>query len=298
MITIRKLILVGLCCGSLLVAPKAFGQDYSKEMKSMLKNSLKVDYKTYQFFGIPMSNFGVGTMYPEESKGNKFDVKTAGLYGDPNTWWTDIPDTQREAARKLIFPSGESGSVDLKRKKTKSISLSLALPALFKLVTGNGSFNWNKTTTVTLTADTAENHLINWTELDDATSTQHIIKESVAKHIHAKDFVITVGDVVLYGFTAHVAVTKGTDVKVGAQLTGAAAQLGKDSKLDFEYKSNADGSFDLKSKKPVVVAVYIGEPPAGALHSAGKMRPKAVMTPALLSSLQEAEMNHLTIPEN
>jgi hypothetical protein len=298
MLTIKKVIQVGICCSALLFGPRAFAQDYSKEMKNMLQSSLKVDYKAYQFFGIPMSNFGVGTMYPLGSKSKKFDVKTAGLYGDPNTWWMDISDAQRDDARKLMFPSGESGTVDLKGKKTKSISLSLVLPALFKVVSGNGSIDWNKTTTVTLTADTAENHIINWTELDEAASTKHIIKEAVAKHIHAKDFVITVGDVVLYGFTAHVAVTKGTDAKIGAQLTEAAAQFGKDSKLNFEYKSNTDGSFDLKSKKPVVVAVYIGEPPQGALRAAGTIRTKAVLTPALLIALQDAETKGTTIPEN
>src|SRR5260370_6198716 len=110
-------------------------QDYSKEMKSMLKNTFAIDYRDYQFYGIPMSNFGVGTMYPAESAGRKFDVKTAGLYGDPNTWWaTTMSDNEKAAESKLIFPSGKSGTVNLTGKKTKSLSLSLVLPALSKLL--------------------------------------------------------------------------------------------------------------------------------------------------------------------
>src|SRR5258708_25962715 len=108
MIKIRRLIPIGVCCSALLLGPPVFAQDYSKEMKSMLQNSLKVDYKAYQFFGIPMSNFGVGTMYPLESKSKKLDVKTPGLYSDPNTWCADISDVQRDDARKFIFPAVQS----------------------------------------------------------------------------------------------------------------------------------------------------------------------------------------------
>jgi hypothetical protein len=295
---LKRMLVVAVLSGIVFSGRQSTAQDYSREMKKMLQNTFKVDYRNYQFYGVPISNFGVGFMYPAESTSKTFDVTTAGIYGDPNTWWVNISDADKAAALKAIFPSGESGTVSLTGKKTKSLSLSAVIPALFKIVSGNGSVDWNKTTTVTLTADSAENHRINWSELDDAVNSKHEIKESVARHVHAHDFVIAVGDIVLNGFNAHVAITKGTDAKVGAQLTQAASAFAKDSKLNFEYKSNSDGSLDLKAKIPVVVAVYIAVPPAGALRVAGQKQLKVVMTPELLQGLQQAEINNVKIPEN
>src|SRR5438067_1075145 len=99
-----------------------------------------------------MSNFGVGFIYPAESTGKKFDVTTAGIYGDPNTWWVNLSDDEKVAEMKVIFPSAKSGTISLTGKKIKSLSLSAVIPAFFKIVSGNGSVDWNNTTTVTLTA--------------------------------------------------------------------------------------------------------------------------------------------------
>ena len=47
-----------------------------------------------------------------------------------------------------------------------------------------------------------------------------------------------------------------------------------------------------------MVAVYIGEPPTGALHAAGKPNIKALITPTLIKQVQDAEVNNAQIPQN
>jgi hypothetical protein len=290
----------------LSVTPSSiYAQNYAKEMRNLFKDSLKVDYKKYQFFAIPMDSFGVGFMYPKAAKSKDFDIKTEGLYGNPNNWWVDtLSDDQKKKETALIFTVGQSGKIDVKSKKTKSLSLSATLPALYKLVTASGGVDWDKTTTVTFSADTVQNDIILWPELDDAVNGNSqsvpakpvLIKSSVARHFHSHDYLITVGDIVATKLTAHVAVTKNLDAKAQAQLTTAIANLGKDAKASFEYKSNGDGSFDITSTTPVVVAVYIGEPPEGAVHAFTEKMIPPVLTPALIKQLQDVQTGKMSIP--
>jgi hypothetical protein len=276
-------------------------------MKKLMHDTFKADYSKYQFFEIPMSGFGVGTMYPKAAAGDKIDIKTEGLFGDPRTWWINPADSDANGkAADEIFSSADSATVELKGNKTKSISLSAALPALFKLLTAKGGIEWSKTLQVSLTADSATNHLINWPALDDAVNgvpdqkppAPKLIKDSVARHIHQHDFVITVGDVVLTNFKAHVSIVGKLDANGQGQLDQAVATFSKDSKVSFDYKSNGDGSFDLIAKKPVVVAVYIGIPPAGSLRAAGNVQVDVLKTPNLIKQLQNAEVDGVTIPED
>jgi hypothetical protein len=281
----------------------ALSQDYAKEMKGLVQGTLKIDYRKYQFFGIPMSGFGVGTMYPQAVVGGKIDIKTEGIFGDPRTWWIDgIDNASRDKLTGTIFSYGDSPTIQLSGKKSRSLSISTALPALYKVLSASGGVDWNKSTTVTLSADKATNHLINWSALDEAVNGEPpktpVIRASVARHFHAQDFVITVGDVVLTNFKAHVAVTRSLSATAKAQLDQAVAAFAKDTKLSFDYKSNGDGSYDLIAKDPVVAAVFIGAPPTGSLRAAGAVALTPVMTPGLIRQLEKAQLSGSVIPEN
>ena len=213
-------VLCGVVLALCAVPQQIHAQDYAREMQRLLRSqfqskdsdrhaSFTIGYNRYQFYGVPMSGFGVGTMYPKAAAGAKTDIKELGLFGDPRTWWTSSSDADNNKASDAIFSSADSITIDLKGTRSRSLSLAATLPALFKLLTGSGSLDRSTKTTVTLTADNATNHLISWPDLDDAVNgNPPKIKASVAKHFHNQDFVITVGDIVLNNLKVHVAVTK------------------------------------------------------------------------------------------
>src|ERR1700693_5208173 len=61
--------------------------NYGAEMQKTFQATFKDTFKDYQYFGMPVSGYGVGTMYPKSAKIADFDPTTLGLYGDPTTWW-------------------------------------------------------------------------------------------------------------------------------------------------------------------------------------------------------------------
>jgi hypothetical protein len=281
-------------------------QDYAKEMQRLFKDSLP-DYASYQFFALPVTSFGAGFMYPEAGKGNHFDLFKEGIYGDPDKWWVaDMSADQIKIERAEIISDAHSPKLDIKGKKTRSLSLASVLPSLYKLVSANASVDWNKTTTVSMSADRAMVHALYWPALDIAVNGDPqgkppkgpIIQDSVARYFHAHRYVITIRDVTLTNLTAHVAVNKNLDAKARAQLDAAAAAFAKDSNVTVENKSNIDGSFDLTTNDPVVVAVYIGVPPADAVRAASGLSYSAVKTPLLIRQLERAQQEGLSIPRD
>ncbi len=198
-----------------------------------------------------------------------------------------------------MFPAGGAGKVSLSGKASRSISLSAVLPALYKIINASGGVDWNRSTTVTLSADNAENHRINWGEFDDAARNKKMLKVYVVNHLNSHDFVITADDIVLYGYTIHVVVSHALDAKAAAKLTAAASEFGKDSSLNFEYKNNSDGTFDLKAKDPVVAAVFIVKPPPGALRAAGASpNVTPIISPQLIMQIEKASRASGKVPVN
>ncbi len=255
-----------LLCVVAAMAPLASGADYASEMKRALRSTFKADYGRYQFFGLPVSNFGVGTMYPAAAKASDFDVTTAGLYGDPNTWWIDdLTTAQKEQLFREAFPGGGTGPIALKFDKKKHFSLDLVFPALAKLLSASGNIDYKNHITVALDFTNADNRRINWSALGDDTPK---IKPSVVKHLQAKDYVITIGDVVLYGYSASLVVDKTLDVGAKAKLLNAWKAFSKDTSVAFSYSTGEAGNFSVKATAPVIAAIYVGEPPPGQQYSA------------------------------
>jgi len=286
---------------SLVVAslsPQLMGADYSKEMRKAFEKAFKGDFKQYQFFGTPVSNFGVATMYPKPATGNAVDLTTVGLFGNPENWWVplSLTDADRQSLLNALRPSGETGAVAFQLDTSKTFNLSAVLPGLAKLLTASGSVSWSKKVTVRLSADTMINRRIDWTVLADDVTPPPKIKDSVLRHIGAKDFVITTGDVVLNNYKASLVVAKNLSVDEKAQLDSAWKAFSSGSKLDVSFSSGEDGNFQITSPKPVVVAVFVGEPPPGAVRDAKQNR--VVPAPLSQKSIDSIALHPGEIPSD
>jgi hypothetical protein len=114
----------------------ASADDYGKEMRKSLKSCFGADYSKYQFLGTPVSNFGTGTMYPRNASQKDFDIKTAGLYGNPQTWWSQsYTQAQIDTLLLPLLPNGNVGAAKCNLNLTKTFSLDAILPSLYKLLT-------------------------------------------------------------------------------------------------------------------------------------------------------------------
>lgn len=203
-------------------------------------------------------------MYPQAVDSGQFDIKTAGLYGDPQTWWT-FTDQQRVTTElDKLRPTASSGAVAAACNTKAKFSVSAVLPALFQLLSANASVDYNKAVQVQIGFSSIKYHPLNWSQLaqDDR---DKLINQDVSAHLGAHDFVITVGDVVLEQYTATLTFSKTLDVTAKGQLTAAWKQFGKDSSLTAEFSDGSDGTYKFTAKKPVVAAVYVGQPPAGVV---------------------------------
>jgi len=273
------------CSVMLLGSTLSHAADYAKEVQKCVQTTLGSDFKNYQYLSAPIDNFGTATMYPPAAQGQNFDIKTAGLLGDPQTWWT-FTDADRIAAELgKLRPEGKTGPIAATCNKNMTFSLSVVLPALFKLLSVNASVDYNKSVQVQISFTSAKNRLINWTQLaqDDKNK---LINSDVSAQLGAHNFLITIGDVALEQYTATLTFKKNLDVKAKAQLTAAWQQFGKDSSLTADFSNAADGTYKFTAKNPVIAALFVGAPPAGvSLEVAEKSVVPVKLSSRVLSDL-------------
>lgn len=264
---LRLVVSVGLM---ILASKSAMGANYAKEMRKAFQAAFRADFSKYQFFGTPVSNFGTGTMYPKLTSTNAVDVASSGLYGNPETWWVrSYSDSEREQMLDALRPRGDAGAVSFQLDTSKQFDLTAVLPGLYKVLTANGDLSFSKKVKVALSADTMENRRLDWTTFSDDLR-QHLIKDSVLRHIGAKDYLITIGDVVLYNYRASLVIVGNLSTTEKAQLQTAWKAFSQGSELSVSFSSGENGQFSITSKDPVVVAVYVGEPPPGAMREGGR----------------------------
>lgn len=168
-----------------LLAISSFAADYTQQVKKCVHNAIGADFDKYQYLSAPIDNFGTGTIYPQAAKGQSFDIKTAGLYGDPATWWT-FTDAQRVTTELAkLRPSGNGGGVAATCNTSTKFSLSAVLPALFRLLSVNSTVDYNKSVQVQISFSSIEYRTINWSQLasDDR---DKLINGDVSAHLGAE----------------------------------------------------------------------------------------------------------------
>lgn len=243
-----------------MLTSTASAANYAKEMKKALKAALNEDFERYQFLGTPISNFGVATMYPKAALASDFDIKTSGLFGNPETWWSKQYSAEEKAALLVkLRPGGKAGKVAFKFDGSKKFDLKVVFPGLYQLLSASGGINFTRSIQVQIAASNVENRLLDWTVLDDY-RTENLIKRSVLDHFDAQDYLITVGDIVLYDYSASLILDRNLGAESKAQLDAAWKEFSKDTSVGVSFSSVESGTYSVKSKEPVIAAVYVGVP--------------------------------------
>lgn len=289
-----------LLVGSALVLSGCASTNYDNEMQKTFERTFGHSFPHYQYFGMPVSEFGVGTMYPKFASNSDFDPTTSGIYGQPSTWWNPaLNNAQKEAEFKRLFGDAETGAVTLQTDREKQFDVDVTLPSLYKLLSVDSKTDFKSSVKVTLSADSAYNHRIDW-DVFASDLSSGTIKESVKQHYNAADCLITTGDIVLLNYSATLVVVKSLDAEAQAKLTAAWKSFGQGASASFKVSDANSGTFTVKSTKPVVVATYIGTPPPGQTLAAGQT---PEFSPILLpdsvrSRLIDASLRAAPIPVN
>jgi hypothetical protein len=281
----------------LVVLIGCVGVDYSREMQTAFEKTFKHTFTSYQFYGTPLSGYGVGTMYPKAAQNAEFDPTVSGIYGEPRTWWKDGMSIDEQQKRYSdLFGDADTGKVTLQYDRKTAFGLDVVLPALYQLLSANGSFDFKKHVTVSITADDAYNHRINWS-IFQSDLQQGLIKDYVERHYEANDYLIVADDVVLLNYKATLNVDRNLSAGAQAQLKQAWQAFSQGSKASFNFSDAETGTFTMQSSKPVVIATYIGTPPPGATRAAGSATelnpvqlPDAVLKSISRASLTGAEV--------
>ncbi|GEM_PF-3550354 len=244
--------------------------DYSTEMQKAFERTFSHEFKRYQYFGMPVSGYGVGTMYPKAAKNTEFDPTISGLFGDPATWWTaGLTESQKVTKNKELFGDAETGAISVQLDKSAQFDIDVVMPQLYKLLSASAKTDFKSSLKVTLSADTAFNHRINWAifaqDLNDGS-----IQPYVKQHYDADDYVITTADVVLNNYQASLVAVKSLDADAQAKLTAAWKSFSQGANASFTFSDSNTGNFTVKAVKPVVIATYIGVPPAAQTRSAAE----------------------------
>jgi hypothetical protein len=289
-----KIRLLYACLIACLLPAFCQGQDYAKMVKGCVHGAIGSDFDKYQYLSAPIDNFGTGTMYPVAAKNQNFDIKTAGLFGDPQTWWTFTDASRIAAELNKLRPSANGGGVVATCNKTTKFSLSAVLPTLAKLLTVNAGINYSKAVKVQVNFSNIQFRPLNWSVLAED-DTNKLIDPIVSAHLGAHDFLMTIGDLVLTQYTAQLTLTKSLDANAKAQLTSAWKQFAKDSSLSADFSSGDDGTYTFTAKNPVIAAVYVGQPPVGVTLQESATKVVAVpLSQTVLNDLASVRASDLT----
>lgn len=243
--------------------------DYSKEVRQSVQDVLKLDFSAYHFWGTPVGNFGIGTMYLKSAQNvDPASISDQALIAIPDTYYSDkLTDAQKSQLFALLFPDGKVGQFSLSRHAIKGVKLEVAIPNIQNIIGANGSIDFNKDVQVELTANQARVRKTNWTEIGRAIQ-RNEIQQDIKNHLQARDVMIAMNDIVLDGYTAKVTVKASTNVGLDAALKSKLNSVVGDASAKFKITSSEEGTYSIQATDTVVVATLFREIPQGVLAAA------------------------------
>ena len=273
-----------LACFALLFAASNRA-DYVDDLRRVLQRSFgdRAEFQNYEFYGSPVGNFGVGTMFTGDVRRRRVTtVERAWLVGDPATWWAesmrgDEKKSEREALLREIFVQGSMGTITVDQSSLRDISAQSALALLKRIIPA--TFHASNDVHVTVTKATAMNRRMNWDVFYEAVR-EGKIKQSIQRRVDAAtpNFVIVAADIVLTSYHATVAVNPAKDGELYRTLVDLAVQFPMTAKniASLKVQKTDSGTFEVGAEEPIVIARMLLAPPReGELGGSGSPRPLA-----------------------
>jgi hypothetical protein len=273
----KRIALAFLAASAALLLGVSLQADYIDDVRGALQRTFKdkAEFESYQFYGTPVGNFGVGTMFTGDvATGKVTRVRRAWLVGEPRTWWADsmkgrtveeerTKAAERESLLDDLFPEGTMGRATIKDNLLRNISADVTLGLLKTVVPI--SFSLSKDVRVEMSEATAVNRLMNW-DLFYETVQQKKVRDSIRNRIAARrpNFVIVAGDIVLRSYHMTVTLNPQDDTRLNQGLLEASVKTAIGTNKLLSIKQTRSGVFEVTSDEPLVIARMLLRPPAEA----------------------------------
>ena len=242
-----------------------------KDVSSPIKAALGIPDNQTIFVG----SFSppIGTIFCSKVLDPKAPVQPEScLKSDPTDWFDPaVSDADRKAVLGGIFKTeNPMGSFKISRKLTSDVNVNASLPLIGKIFTASGSVDVGKTSTVTISGDTAVREVIAWKPLKDAANANKFTDstQKLLLSIGDGDYAVVVSDYIVTNLQATIEVDPKLDVNAKGSLPTAIANLGKGTSAGFKVTRNGTSSFTVSVDRAVLASI-IDIPAGNVLQSEG-----------------------------
>jgi hypothetical protein len=227
--------------------------DYEGEVKRFAQKSWPKKTKGYTFRNMPEGSLGVGTIIDVKLLDDKENLSKKWLLAHPDSWFIDSleEEKKRELLNKIIVPGKISG-IKLDEIITDRVDFELLLPQFKKLLEQrNINLDFRTGISVTLTADEAISHRLDWTAFKEAID-NGFINKSIEQILNGNDFIIAEQDIVLINYTVKVYMPRLENPELRfAFFEAMGKNFGERAKFKLIKPKNSSG---LTAAEPVVIA--------------------------------------------
>jgi len=242
----------------LLIAPALKAQNYGQKLNHQWKQILSLPKSAgdYQWFGYPVDNFGVITMYgpPAGSKLTDSDRLCA-------TWSCmgidKIPtDDSAFITVNGYADAGKGPAIHLTSDRNGKIAVSLILSNLLAAIGINASASISNDVTVDLTADAIYRRSVDQLKLT------HYISNTPTNGLlytfwHSGQLSFIGADVVAQNVVITLTVNPSRSVDLNAALSKAIGQVGSGSKAEVDISSSAKDTYTIKFPGFLILATQL-----------------------------------------
>jgi hypothetical protein len=251
----------------------AWGQNYGDELNTEWQSILGIKKQDgpYQWFGYPVDNFGVLTVYGPPSGKHLTDSDRLCA-----TWTCIGVDASKIPADVVLYTtvngyasSGQGPSIHLTNDKKSKGAVTLLLSNFFSALTLTGSANLSKDAAFDLTADGAYKRSVNVQKFQDYISS--LADKELLKQIwNSGQFVYIGSDIVAHNLKITLTLNTQKDAGINAKLTQAMANVGGGSTAGATVSSSGTGKYIVEYPGFVVLATQLHhEWKPGALFAGG-----------------------------
>jgi hypothetical protein len=253
---------------------------YSKDLDNAWRDIFQLTPADgpYRWIGYPVDNYGVLSAYDPPAGS---DVVT-GRDFICDTWYCigvadkDIPpeedatQKQRRLSVNGFVAEGKGAPLSIDQTRKSDIALKLLLPSLAKVLSIDAGVEWSGSVETVVTLGEAYKRTVRRDEYRkylDAQTTNKTLKDAFTNGRLS----YVVADIVVDDLDAKITLKKSFNASVKVTLDKMVGTvLAKDSSLNFSASRDTEGTYTIKIKNPVVLAVQMRhQPGAGVLFAGG-----------------------------
>jgi hypothetical protein len=198
------------------------------------------------------------------------------LLANSTNWFSGTPtDNDKASINAPILTEDSIDTFKTGDTLTVNAGLTANLPLIGKLVSASGSASYAKDITVTITGDKLTKHVFAWFPFADAIRANKLSTD-VRNLFVTRNYVMTVGDVVITTYKATITVSKDIKADAKASLDKAVANLGSGASVSVSFERKPTGDYEVSAKEIVVASLFAPQPTEVVLADKSAIDPDTV----------------------